>query len=298
MTSSGRTAGAAAGLLAGVLLLSGCVPTRWPDQAGPAPTPVPPVATRTPPPPPPVTLPAPPPRPMPGEELAEPLPRSRSGNPLFYDVLGQRYYVLKDSEGYREQGVASWYGGQFHGRRTSSGTVYDMHEFTAAHRTLPLPTLVRVTNLDNGRSVVVTVDDRGPFVKNRLIDLSFAAAKELDIVRTGTGHVEVEAVRTRPATSTANADPGLDHYLQVGAFRDEANALRLKQDLESKDVGNVVIRYDEAVRPGVYRVRVGPIQGTAEYDALASRLAALSIANPRLVTESRARPAGDRPTAD
>lgn len=292
-------AGLPGGLLAVGLLLAGCVPTRWPDQTAPAPTPVPPVATRAPPPPPVATpAPAPAPRPMPGEELAEPLPRARSGNPLFYDVLGQRYYVLEDSEGYREQGVASWYGGEFHGKRTSSGTVYDMHDFTAAHRTLPLPTLVRVTNLDNGRSVLVTVDDRGPFVKNRLIDLSFAAAKELDIVRTGTGRVEVEAVRTRPATTTAATDPGLDHYLQVGAFRDEANARRLKEDLESKGVGNVVIRYDEAVRPGVYRVRIGPIQGTAEYDALASRLAALSIANPRLVTESRARPAANSTTTD
>lgn len=229
---------------------------------------------------------------MPAEELPEPLPRSRSGNPPFYEVLGERYFVLEESNGYREQGVASWYGAPFHGRRTSSGTVYDMHEFTAAHKTLPLPTLVRVTNLDNGRSVLVTVDDRGPFVKNRLIDLSYAAAKELGIVQSGTGRVEVEAVRTRNVL-TASAAPAAEApaqarhmFMQVGAFSDEANAARLKGSLESNGVNKVVIRYDEEVRPALYRVRIGPIEGSAEYDALASRLAALSIANPRLVTES------------
>jgi rare lipoprotein A len=196
--------------------------------------------------------------------------------------------VLDDSEGYREQGVASWYGAPFHGKRTSSGTVYDMHEFTAAHRTLPLPTLVRVTNLDNGRSVLVTVDDRGPFVKNRLIDLSYAAAKELDIVRSGTGRVEVEAVPTRRATSAGAPAPAgpRQMFMQVGAFRDEENAARMKQDLESNGVSNVIIRYDDEVRPALYRVRIGPIQGSAEYDALVSRLAALRIANPRMVMES------------
>jgi len=205
-------------------------------------------------------------------------------------VLGQRYFVMEDSTGYREQGVASWYGKDFHGKRTSSGTVYDMHDMTAAHKTLPLPTLVRVTNLENGRSVLVTVDDRGPFVKNRLIDLSFAAATALDIVRSGTGRVEVEAVPTRRAATTAGASqapasPVLS-YMQVGAFSDQANAARLRDDLAASGVRNVVIRYDDDVRPPLYRVRIGPIQGAAEYDALASRLASLRIANPQLVTES------------
>jgi rare lipoprotein A len=273
-------------MLLAAALIAGCVPTRWPEQPAPAPAPVPPVA-RTP-------APVPPPKPgpatpaPPAEELPEPLPRARSGNPPFYEVLGQRYFVLEDSEGYREQGVASWYGAPFHGKRTSSGTVYDMHEFTAAHRTLPLPTLVRVTNLDNGRSVLVTVDDRGPFVKNRLIDLSYAAAKELDIVQSGTGRVEVEAVRTRRVQTAAEPAPAAPRqmFMQVGAFRDEVNARRLKADLEAQGVSNVLIRYDDEVRPPLYRVRIGPIQGSAEYDALASRLAALRIANPRLVMES------------
>lgn len=283
-------------LVAAAVLLAGCVPVRWPEKPTTAPAPVPPVASSKQPRP---TKPAPSPVPAPpgpsvADEVPEPLPRSRQGNPPFYEVLGERYFVLEDSEGYREQGVASWYGAPFHGRRTSSGTVYDMHEFTAAHKALPLPTLVRVTNLENGRSVVVTVDDRGPFVKNRLIDLSFAAAKELGIVESGTGRVEVEAVRTRRVLSASVAPAAPDAalpakaqrlFMQVGAFSDEANAARLKGSLESNGVDNVVIRYDDEVRPGLYRVRIGPIEGAAAYDALASRLAALSIANPRLVTE-------------
>lgn len=290
-----RRPGAVAGWLALTVLLAGCVPTRWPEKPAAPPSPVPPAAS-SPRPRVPAPVPAPAPAPTPGtvpsEAEPEPLPRSKSGNPPFYEVLGERYFVLEDGDGYREQGVASWYGAPFHGRRTSSGTVYDMHDFTAAHKTLPLPTLVRVTNLENGRSVVVTVDDRGPFVKNRLIDLSFAAAKELGIVQTGTGRVEVEAVRTRRVLSAsaapAAAAPAKAQriFMQVGAFSDEANAARLKGSLESNGVNNVVIRYDDDVRPGLYRVRIGPIEGSAEYDALASRLASLSIANPRLVTES------------
>lgn len=281
--------GTRAGLLALAVLLAGCIPARWPERPATAPSPVPPVAARPEPRPArPAPSPAPAPGSMPAEELPEPLPRSRAGNPPFYEVLGERYFVLKDSDGYREQGVASWYGAPFHGRRTSSGTVYDMHQLTAAHKTLPLPTLVRVTNVDNGRSVIVTVDDRGPFVKNRLIDLSFAAAKELGIVESGTGRVEVEAVPTRRVLTAAADTPARAQrmFMQVGAFSDEANAARLKGSLESNGVNKVVIRYDDDVRPALYRVRIGPIEGSAEYDALASRLASLSIANPSLVTES------------
>ena len=120
--------------------------------------------------------------------------RSDRGNPPFYDVLGKRYHVLPTSAGYRARGVASWYGPDFHGLATSSGEQYDMNAMTAAHTTLPLPTWVEVTNLENGRSVVVKVNDRGPFVDDRLIDLSYAAATRLDMVRNGTARVEVRAV--------------------------------------------------------------------------------------------------------
>jgi rare lipoprotein A len=121
-------------------------------------------------------------------------PRSRYGNPPFYNVLGKRYYVLSSSVAYVERGVASWYGPGFHEVRTSTGERYDMYGMTAAHKTLPLPAYVRVTNLQNGRSVVVRVNDRGPFVGNRIIDLSYTAASRLDMLRNGTAMVEVRAL--------------------------------------------------------------------------------------------------------
>jgi rare lipoprotein A len=194
--------------------------------------------------------------------------------------------ILPSSEGYREQGTASWYGKPFHGRRTSSGEVYDMYKLTAAHKTLPLPSLVRVTNLDSGRSIVVTVNDRGPFVKDRIIDLSFEAAKQLDIVHSGTGRVEVVAVGDRADIGSGATTPAKLLFMQVGAFSNQGNAAQLKSQLESNGVNNVVIRYDNQVIPALYRVRIGPIEGSAEYDALASRVVALRIGHPRLVTES------------
>jgi len=120
--------------------------------------------------------------------------RNDRGNPPFYDVLGRRYYVLPTSDGYRARGVASWYGRDFHGLSTSSGETYNMNAMTAAHTTLPIPTWVEVTNLENGKHVVVKVNDRGPFVDNRLIDLSYAAALKLDMVQSGTARVEVRAL--------------------------------------------------------------------------------------------------------
>jgi rare lipoprotein A len=121
-------------------------------------------------------------------------PRARSGNPPFYAVFGKRYYVMSSSLGYVERGVASWYGPGFHAERTSIGEPYDMYGMTAAHKTLSLPTYVRVTNLQNNRSVVVRVIDRGPFVGNRIIDLSYTAAAKLDMLRHGTAFVEVRAI--------------------------------------------------------------------------------------------------------
>ena len=129
-------------------------------------------------------------------------PRSRSGNPPFYDVLGKRYFVLSSNVGYVERGVASWYGPGFHKVRTSTGEIYDMYGMTAAHKTLPLPAYVRVTNLQNGRSVVVRVNDRGPFVGNRIIDLSYTAASKLDMLRNGTAMVEVRSLDAAPAPET------------------------------------------------------------------------------------------------
>jgi rare lipoprotein A len=131
-------------------------------------------------------------------------PRSAFGNPPFYYVAGHRYVVLPSSSGYTERGVASWYGTEFHGLRTSTGESYDMFAMTAAHKTLPLPCYARVTNLSNGRSVVVRINDRGPFVANRIIDLSYSAASRLDMIRNGTAFVQVDVLSPAAPTLTAS----------------------------------------------------------------------------------------------
>ena len=136
--------------------------------------------------------------PNPGAAVPDAVPRAevktRTGNPESYEVDGKEYHVLDTSEGYRQAGIASWYGEDFQGRRTSSGESYDMYQMTAAHKTLPLPTYVRVTNVENGRTVVVRVNDRGPFVEGRIIDLSYVAAQRLGMVGSGTARVEVVAL--------------------------------------------------------------------------------------------------------
>jgi rare lipoprotein A len=185
-------------VLAGALglALGGCFFAR----ESPAPVP----STRTPPAPPP---PAPIRPPQGALEIPDAVPRyeprSPYGNPPFYEVFGKRYFVLSSGADYAERGVASWYGPGFHKVRTSTGEIYDMYGMTAAHKTLPLPAYVRVTNLQNGRSVVVRVNDRGPFVGNRIIDLSYTAAAKLDMLRNGTAMVEVRTVG--PANAPGDA---------------------------------------------------------------------------------------------
>ena len=122
---------------------------------------------------------------------------SKYGNPETYNVFGKRYKTLKTHVGYVEEGIASWYGKKFHGRLTSTREVYDMYELSAAHKSLPIPCYVKVTNLSNGKSLIVRVNDRGPFKKGRIIDLSYAAAKRLDIIEKGTERVFVEAIEVK-----------------------------------------------------------------------------------------------------
>jgi rare lipoprotein A len=128
------------------------------------------------------------------DAVPRPEPRSSHGNPPFYDVNGERFRVLASADNYVERGVASWYGPDFQGHNTSSGERYDMYAMTAAHKTLPIPCYARITNLSNGRSIVVRINDRGPFVGNRIVDLSYSAASRLDIVRTGTAFVELRTI--------------------------------------------------------------------------------------------------------
>ncbi len=214
-------------------------------------------------------------------------PRSKRGNPPFYSVLGKRYTVLDSADGYVERGVASWYGPTFHGESTSIGEAYDMYGMTAAHKTLPLPAYARVTNLSNGRSVVVRVNDRGPFAKNRIIDLSYTAAAKLDMLRDGTALVEVRTLRPGGDDNLRRSDetPPQTLYVQAGAFTDENNARRLVERLKAGGVSNTFIQSPPSSGPKVFRVRAGPIASTVEFDALAARLAKLGISEVRLATD-------------
>lgn len=223
-------------------------------------------------------------------------PRARYGNHSPYTVLGKTYTVLPSNAGYRETGIASWYGKKFSGRATSSQEPYDPYAMTAAHKRLPLPTYVRVTNLDNRRQIIVKVNDRGPFHDNRIIDLSFAAAHKLGYANTGTARVLVEAIDTReagrerppsptilakppasappvspvatlpPAASQPAAPAGIPQlYLQVGAYADLNAAVKLQQQLISLTQMPVgIFSQFENGRSDVHRVRVGPISSEPE----------------------------------
>lgn len=265
------------GALAGLALgLAGCAPSERP----PAPAEAPPEA--------------------PGQAPAS---TQASGADAPYRVNGTWYYPRASAEGYREMGLASWYGRKFHGQRTASGDIYDMHSATAAHRTLPLPTWARVTNLENGRSTRVRINDRGPFVDTdeRIIDLSFAAAQRLGIDETGLGRVRVVALEG-PSISTTSFSPdegpsGDDTkwhgvrsaegplYLQVGAFHREDNAAQLKERLQALDLERVVIAMGRYQGQPVYRVRIGPLSDVATADRLVRRLGRQGLPTGELVRE-------------
>jgi len=207
-------------------------------------------------------------------------PRSRYGNPDSYVVNGDRYHTLRTSRGFSERGVASWYGRKFHGRRTSNGERYDMYAMTAAHRRLPLPSYVRVTHLGNGRSVVVRVNDRGPFHSGRVIDLSYAAARKLRMIGTGTAPVQITAVE--PGEAKAETRPGRvgSFSLQLAAFSERTNAERFAEEAAAAvsaklgDPRTLVTTAPVSTASGVmYRVRLGP---------LADRTTALELARQLL----------------
>lgn len=215
-------------------------------------------------------------------------PRARLGNPPFYEVAGRRYVVLESAAGFVERGVASWYGPTFHGGRTATGETYDMNAMTGAHPTLPLPTWVQVTNLQNGRSVVVRLNDRGPFSNNRIIDLSRAAAEQLDMIRAGTAMVEVRSLAggsLQPAPLPASATIATRFYAQAGAFADEDNAERLAERLRDAKVGEVAISEIRGEDRHLWRVRVGPVASIGEFDALIERLRQAGVDSARLVLD-------------
>jgi len=243
--------------------------------------------------------------------------RGSRGNPPFYEVFGERYYVLDSSDGFRERGIASWYGRDFHGKPTSSGETYDMRELTAAHKTLPIPTWVEVTNLNNGRRVIVKVNDRGPFVDGRIIDLSQRAAEELDMIGTGTARVQVRALGAPAAAappapvlassapppsqaergfsiiSDAVADtPGPNDqafrplYVQVGAFSDRNNATKLANRLKGAGFSNSFVLTSGEGRDRMHRVRIGPLRDASQFDRIRADLRAAGMPDSRLVQDN------------
>jgi len=217
--------------------------------------------------------------------------KTKAGNPPSYVVMGKRYYVMNSASGFRQRGMASWYGPDFHGKQTSNGESYNMHAMTAAHKTLPIPVLVRVKNLDNGKSVVVRVNDRGPFVDDRIIDLSYAAAKQLEMVGPGTARVEITALESNGKAAPArvrtvalqHAADEQDIYIQLGAFGSKSNAAKLRNELVTSNEKPVVIRSVATESGQIYRVQLGPLLDVAEAESVQLRLMRKGYKKARIV---------------
>lgn len=205
-------------------------------------------------------------------------PITSAGNSSPYRVLGKQYYVLKDASSYKERGTASWYGAKFHGHKTSNGEIYDLYRATAAHKTLPIPSYVRVTNLTNGRSIVVRVNDRGPFHPGRVIDLSYAAAVKLGYMELGTAQVEVEIVNVSGVDDRRGSPGGDYRYLQVGAFGVETSARELQGRLAAVLATPVFVSSVSAGENLLYRVRVGPVADSDTMTRVQRQLVAMGYA--------------------
>jgi peptidoglycan lytic transglycosylase len=233
------------------------------------------------------------------EVIPEPVNRTMAGNRSPYTVLGKSYRVLPTEEGYNERGVASWYGEKFHGHKTSNGEVFDMYQVSAAHKSLPIPSFLRVTNLDNNRSIVVRVNDRGPFHGDRVIDLSYAAALKLGYADRGTARVQLESIvatgasrdRTRTAASTTrnetlHVSSASGKYLQVGAFSELSAAREVSSRVEEITSLPVFIRSVNASGDRVlHRVRVGPISDPGQIQRVSQSVVAANLGSPYTVTE-------------
>lgn len=239
------------------------------------------------------------PEPVPKDE-----PRSQYGNKSPYSVLGQSYRVMPTCKGYDQRGLASWYGNKFHGYTTSNFEKYDMYAYSAASKVLPIPCYVRVTNLENGRSAIVRVNDRGPFVANRIIDLSYVAAVKLGVWPKGTAMVEVrgidpdhptqnaEPIGQRAVSSASGTQPAAESthkpalYLQVGAFAGAANAQRAAEKVRAARLGSVQVITTRVNGKTVHRVRLGPLENAREADRLTPKLRALGLGTPRIAVDN------------
>jgi rare lipoprotein A len=197
--------------------------------------------------------------------------------------------LLPNLTRYLKQGIASWYGSDFHGKKTASGEIYDMYAMTAAHKTLPLSSYARITNLENQRSVIVRINDRGPFHSDRVLDLSYAAAKKLDLHQSGKGAVEIKAIAPDQAlTQLQNAAVIQENsvYLQIGTFGNKKNAQKLQNKIAANHLPQSEILSSKHKGSKLYKVQMGPIQSTASADKLNLQLAKLGITATQFVTET------------
>ena len=223
------------------------------------------------------------------EKLPDPVVRvvrrSKSGNRSTYKVLGRTYKLLPRAEGYRATGNASWYGTKFHGRQTASGERYDMYRLSAAHKHLPIPCFARITNLENNRSTIVRVNDRGPFHDDRIVDLSYAAAVKLGFAHKGTARVRMEVVT--PASLARSTKPlkrkktsAAHIYLQVGAFSELKSALVLKDQLQTM-LGQIIEITNGTDK--LFRVSIGPVEHMREARRIQALLVSADFASPLIV---------------
>jgi len=204
--------------------------------------------------------------------------------------IAQQEKLLPRIARYIKQGVASWYGPGFHGKKTATGEIFDMYAMTAAHKTLPIPSYAQVTNLENNRSIIVRINDRGPFVRNREMDLSYAAAKHLDMEQDGTGSIEIKVIsasQALPQLQQIAAAQEQEVYLQVGSFGSVKKAMNLKNKIAANNLPEPDIRSSTYKKSTLYKVQMGPIDSTAKANELNQQLAEIGITDTQFVTESK-----------
>ncbi len=230
------------------------------------------------------------------DRLAEPTPKpeplARYGNKSPYTVLGKTYYVLDQSDDYDQRGIASWYGQKFNGRKTSSGEIYSICEFSAAHKTLPLPSYVRVTNTRNGKNVIVRVNDRGPFHEGRIIDLSYVAAIRIGLDKTGTAPVRVELVRAGDSPNATRSEPDIirnqnkndEVSLQFGSFADKDNAKRLQDRLQDADIGDIELDKVDIQGRTLWRVLMQSAKNE-QLDGIFEKIRQLGLPKPKVLAQ-------------
>lgn len=214
----------------------------------------------------------------------------RLNNDDEFNDIAQQENLFPRIARYIKQGIASWYGPGFHGKKTATGEIFDMYAMTAAHKTLPIPSYARVTNLENHRSIIVRINDRGPFVGNREMDLSYAAAKNLDLQQDGTGAIEIKAISSSqalPQLQKIAATQEQSVYLQVGSFGSAKKAMKLKNKITAYNLPEPDIRSSTYKKATLYKVQMGPINSSEKAKQLSQQLAEIGITDTQFVTESK-----------